>query len=219
MATPTLPSYNVNPTPQSGSGAYGAVPGAIGLPQNTFQQVNAAVPGAAGNAQAASGVIGSELSGNLSQGTQNLLQDKSAAYGVNIGQPGGQAGNTLSLQNFLGSIGLTSENLAHQGVGDYLNFLGGVGAAQTNQGLAVDVATQNALDAAAPNPAAAAAQQQSFFEQYLNQMSNPAGGSLPAGSTGVLGSGKLQDETLPPGQSFLFPGSTHYISNYLPAPG
>ena|ERR1700677_4074976 len=210
--SPTLPSYNVNPTPQQGQGAYGAVPGAIGLPQNTFQQVNAAVPGAAGNAQAASGVIGSQLAGTLSQGTQNLLQDKSAAYGVNIGQPGGQAGNTLSLQNFLGSIGLTSENLANQGVGNYLSFLGGVGAQQTSPGLAVDVATQNALDAAAPNPAAAAQQQQNFFEQYMSQMMNPAGGNKSKPT-------QLQNATAQGGgDAYLTPGSTDWQPGYLPGP-
>ena len=212
MATPTLPTYNSNPAPQQGSGAYGAVPGAIGLPPNTYSQVNAAVPGAAGNAQAASGVIGSELSGNLSQGTQNLLQDKSAAYGVNIGQPGGTPGNTLSLQNFLGSIGLTSENLAHQGIGDYLNFLGGVANTQTSPALAADVATQNAVDAAAPNPTAAALTQQSFFERYLAQM-NPASGTQQPKPT------QLQNATASGGgNAYLTPGSTDWQPGYLPGP-
>jgi hypothetical protein len=172
MATlsPGLPTYNSNPAPQAGNGAYGAVPGPISIPSNIFQQVNAAVPGAAGNANQASSVIGNQLSGNL-------LQDKSAAYGVNIGQPGGTPGNSLSLQNFLDSIGLTSENLANQGVGNYLSFLSGVGATQTSPNLAVDVATQNAVDAAAPNPTAAAAQEQSLFDKYLAKLQNPAGGT------------------------------------------
>jgi hypothetical protein len=53
----------------------------------------------------------------------------------------------------------------------------------TDPNLAVNVATQNAVDAAAPNPSAAAAENQSVFDKYLAALKGggvnhfqPAGG-------------------------------------------
>jgi hypothetical protein len=90
------------------------------------------------------------------------------------------------------SLGLTSEAQTQQGVGDYLNFLGGVGASQVTPELQSSIAQQNSVDAAAPNPAAAAATQLQLYQQMMAQM-NPAaktpalpyGGNYftPAGST------------------------------------
>jgi hypothetical protein len=113
-----------------------------------------------------------------------MLQDKAAAMGINLGQPGGQPGNTITNQNFLNSLGLTSEGLAHQGLTDYNTFTGTAGSQQLQPELQNEVAMQNAVDAAAPNPAAAQTYAQQLFDKYLSQNSNPAGGT-----------GKIQNAT------------------------
>jgi hypothetical protein len=150
MATP---QYNANnPKPQSGSGAYGAVPGVLNIPQNTYGQVNNAFSGYGATGQNAANFIGGEVQGQLSPETMDLLQNKGAQYGVMSGSPGSQFANN----NYLKNLGLTSEQVQGKGVQDYLGFLGGTGAAMTDPKLAYEVQLQNALDAAAPNPAAAA---------------------------------------------------------------
>ena len=176
--------FNLSPTPQSGSGAFGSVPGQISSPPSIFSQVNANVPGAAGLATGAAGNIASEQAGMLSPGTQNLLRNNAAAMGVSVGQPGGAPGNTISNENLLTNMGLTSEGLSQQGDQGYLSFLGGVGQTQQNPNLLADIASNNATMAAAPNPAAAAAQQQSLMQRYFDMLHGPF-----VYGTGVKGSG------------------------------
>ena len=185
--------FNLAPGPQGGNGPYGAVPGAIGAPPSIFSQVGTAVPGSTAAAGGALGDINSELGGVLSPGTQNLLQNKAAALGVSVGQPGGTAGNTLTNQNLLDNMGLTSEGLANQGIGNYLGFLGGVGQTQLQPNLLADIASNNATMAAAPNPQAAAQQQQNLMMQYFNllhgqsQPKGPATGRVPISAQGGSG--------------------------------
>lgn len=163
-----------NPAPQSGSGAFGKVPGVISTPDSTYDELNQNVPNYRALSAATTGNIQDELAGHLSHGTQNLLQDKAAAFGINSGLPGGTPGNTITNQNFLNSLGLTSEGLAHEGVLDYNQFSGTTGNQQLNPELAFGVSSQNAIDAAAPNPAAAASYSQSLYDKYLNQEEGPA---------------------------------------------
>jgi hypothetical protein len=119
--------------------------------------------------------------------------NNAAAFGVNAGTPWGQGGNTLPLNNFLDNIGLSSEELSQKGVTDYLSFLSGVGATQTDPNLAVNVATQNAVDAAAPNPQLAAQQQLTDMEQWYNftnpkpptPTSNTPAAAVASGGTGT----------------------------------
>lgn len=168
-----LPNYNINPKAQAGQGAYGKVPGTIGLPADTFTQVNQAVPAATKTATGAANVINSEVAGQVTPETQNLLQNKAAERGV----AGGVQGSDFSTHNFLQSLGLDAQALQHTGVSDYLSFLTGVGQAQTDPNLAVNVATQNALDSAAPDPQAAAEAQLGAFY---------AGANPPSGATAGL---------------------------------
>lgn len=168
-------AYQINPIPQGGSGAFGGVPGQLGLPTSIYDQLRQNVPDYSGLTKTATGNIGSELAGRLSPGTTNMLQDKAAAMGINLGMPGGAPGNTLTNQNFLTSLGLTSEGLAHQGLTDYNSFTGTAGSQQTDPALANEIATQNALDAAAPNPAAAQSYAKQLFDQYLG-MTGPQKG-------------------------------------------
>jgi hypothetical protein len=176
--------FNLSPQTQGGSGAYGAVPGAIGAPPSIFSQVNSNVPGASGLATGAAGNIASQEAGVLSPGTQNLLQNNAAAMGISVGQPGGAPGNTISNENLLTDMGLTSEGLTTQGDQNYLSFLGGVGQTQLAPSLLTDIASNNATMAAAPNPTAAATQQQSLMQQYFDMLHGPFNYG-----TGVKGSG------------------------------
>ena len=175
----TSAPYAFNPAPQAGSGAYGAVPGPIAVPPSEYEQLGNLLPGLPGLTAGASGVVGSQLAGQLSPGTMNLLQDKAASGGV----AGGYSGSGFQQNNALASLGLTAEGLQQQGVSNYTNFTTGLGSLQQNPNLSFEVASQNALDAAAPNPAEAAQLQLSEFEQMMAQMNNPAGGgkTLPDG--------------------------------------
>ena len=157
--------------------AYGSVPGPIQLPTNIYSQVNSAIPGAQAAGAGSAGVINSQINGQVNPETQNLLQDKAAAMGVQSGQPTTGTGNTFSNNNFLQSLGIDAQNQENTGVGNYLNFLQGVGSTMTNPNLQFEVSQQNAIDAAAPNPQAAAQMQQFQFQQYLQSMSNPGGGT------------------------------------------
>lgn len=169
--------YNTNIATQSGSGAFGAVPGAIGLPNSQYDQTAGVVKNLPGLTNGSASDIASELGGQLSPGTLNLLQNRAAAFGVNSGLPGGVPGNTLSTQNLLDNIGTTSENLASKGVSDYNSFLPTVGSQMLAPSLQADIADRNATLKAAPNPTQAASYAQSLFNQYLQKMGGPAGGT------------------------------------------
>lgn len=165
--------FNLNPSARTGAGAYGSVPGGIGAPPSIFSQVNAAVPGAAGLAPGAASNIAAEEAGVLSPGTLDLLQNKASAMGITAGLPGGLPGNTISNENLLTNMGLTSEQLSNEGNQNYLAFLGGVGQTQLQPNLLADIAQSNATLAAAPDPAAAAAQQQADLMRMYNLGQGP----------------------------------------------
>lgn len=159
---------------QYGGGAYGAVPGPLNIPQNIYSQVNQAIPGFSGVGSGAAGVIGSQVAGQVPPDVQNLLQGKAAAMGIGGGGGVGQAGS-FTANNFLASLGQNSEQQQDTGIQNYLKFLGGVGATQTDPNLAFTVAQQNDVNAAAPNPAAAAYVQQNDFEKYMNMVRGNSG--------------------------------------------
>lgn len=177
----TLKAYQATlPIAPNASGyakTFGSNIAPISTPSSVYDELNQNVPDYASMSGGAQRNINDELSGNLSQGTQNLLQNKAAAFGINSGIPGGTPGNTLTTQNFLDSLGLSSEGLAHQGITDYNQFSNTTGNQQLSPELAFGVSSQNAVDAAAPNPAAAASYSQSLYDKYLNQNKNPAAAS------------------------------------------
>lgn len=166
---PTSLSYNSNPNPQSGSGAYGGVPGVINIPNNLYSEVNAAVPGITPAAGNAAGAITAQTAGQVAPDVANQLQAHAAAMGVGGGGGVGVPGSFTS-NNLLASLGQNSEQQQDTGIANYLKFLGGVGQTQTDPNLAFQVAQQNAVDAAAPNPAAAAMQQQNDFDKYMKMV-------------------------------------------------
>lgn len=168
-----VPQYSVNPGTQAGSGAYGSVPGLIGLPPNLYSQTSGQFPAVNQGGTNATNFIQSETAGQVAPETQNLLQEKAAAMGVASGSPNMGAGS-FSGNNFTESLGLDSQNLAHQGVSDYMSFITGQGSQMTDPNLAFGVAQQNAVDASAPNPSLSAAQLQS----NLNAGRSAGGGGV-----------------------------------------
>ena len=192
-------SFSLNVAPQSGAGAFGAVPGNLTAPNSTYQQLSQ-IPGFSGLSSSAIGDTQSQLNGSLSPQTQNLLQNKAASLGVSMGQPGGgtaSTGNTFTTQNLLDNLGITSEQLQNQGLSNFNQLSSTTGQQQLSPELQSSIQEQNAVNAATPNPAAAQSEALSLYQQYLSlanpkapqsqfQQASAAGGGnafLPAGST------------------------------------
>jgi len=165
--------FNYTPTSTGGNGAYGAVPGQIGMPPSIWQEGQNAVPQLGGLTTQTATNIGSELSGQLSPGTNQNLYDSAAARGVSLGQPNSAISNEIGL-NLLGT---TSETLQNTGINNYMNFLGGVGSQQLSPDLTSSIGQSNAILGAAPDPSAAVGAEQSWLQQYYQMMNPPSGGT------------------------------------------
>lgn len=178
----TVTGTTQSPTPQTGQGAYGKVPGDISNP-NPFGDLSSLYPNLSGaNSQISANIL-NELEGNLSPGTINNLRNHAASFGVSSGLPMSQ----FSGQQGLANLGLTTEKLQGQGLTDYLNAITGISKTQTvDPALQTEIATQNSVWNAAPDPEAAAKEQQNLFDQYLQKLQSPAGGT----GAGVGGSGR-----------------------------
>jgi hypothetical protein len=176
------------PTGQPGAGSdiYGRRVGAIPTPPvPTGANLSAVYPNLSGTNASASSALLNELRGQLSPETLANIQNAAAQYGVTSGMPG----SGLSINRGLRDIGLTTEQLQHQGIGDYSSLIPTVSATQTvtpeqqaqlqshANDLGTEVAAFNATNAAAPDPAAAGSYAQQLFKQYLDKLSGPAGGS------------------------------------------
>lgn len=167
------PSFNLNPSPQAGAGTFGAVPGAIGMP-NPSADLASVYPNLSGTNRAISGNIMSGLMGQLSPGTVNAIQNATAAWGLSNGIPGS------GLQQNVGAtqIGKTSEALQQQALQNYNQTVPTISSTQTvSPTLQTEIAATNAQNAAAPNPTASASYAQELFNQYLSRLSGPAGGT------------------------------------------
>lgn len=149
--SPALPSYNFSPGPSSYSPVFGGVPGAVSPAPSIFQQVQGVAPGLPSLTSGASNFIGSEQAGQLSPQAIDAIKNQSASWGVSSGMPGSGLADNMGLRN----IGLATEQVQEQGVNDYLKFLGGVGATQTNPAINQELAMWNATNKSAPVPAAA----------------------------------------------------------------
>lgn len=176
-STPVAPGTQ-NPTPHSGQGAFGLVPGSISNP-NPFGDLSSIYPNLSGaNSQISSNIM-NELMGNLSPSTINNIRTQAANFGVTSGLPTSQFSGYQGLAN----LGLTTEKLQGQGLQDYLNAITGISKTQTvDPALQTEIATQNAVWNAAPDPAAAAKEQENLFDKYLEQLKSPAGGTGAAGA-------------------------------------
>lgn len=160
-------TFSNNPTPTSGNGSQGLVPGQVANPIPNASTLNTT----AGNDLAA------KLSGTLSPGTQNALQNASAEWGISSGMGDGSG---IGWNQLYGNIANASENQQQQGLTDYNQITGP--QFQTN------LAQNNANLAAAPDPSASASYAQKLYNDYLQQMQrgkSPAGGTGSNSSTGV----------------------------------
>ncbi len=180
-----------NPAARTGNGAYGLVPGSLQLPNpqgdlaNVYPNLNAATGKASDN-------ILSELTGQLSPETLNNITNGAATYGVRNGMPGGNASpGALPFNLGLQSLGMTTEQLQHQGLTDFNNTSAGVAGTQTvNPNLQTQIGEYNATMNSAPDPASAAAQQLATYLQLAKQFSGGGGGRITGlPNTGFGGGG------------------------------
>jgi hypothetical protein len=193
--------------------AYGTVPNPIANPASTYSESTQVSPGLPALTNSATSAIQSQLSGQVSPETVKFLQDQAAAYGVGAGVGGGFGGQNFNTNNLLTKLGMTSEGLVQQGVQNYNQFLPTLASTQLSPELQAEIASQNAIWAAAPDPALAARQQISDMESLYNweQRKNPATG------TGALETSMLPGTTgyqrfigsLGPGTTQTAPGVFH----------
>src|SRR5882672_1788652 len=183
-----MPSYGT--FLRTGTNVPGAPPGASNIFGSRVAPIapisgptlNQAYPNLTGTNAGLSSALMSELSGQLSPQTQASIADAAASFGVSSGMPG----SGLVMNRFPRDIGLSTEGLIHQGNGDYSSAIPSVSATQTvnpyqTAGLNTEIGATNAINAAAPDPTAAATYAQDLFDKYLKQLSSPAGGT---GGTG-----------------------------------
>jgi hypothetical protein len=180
-------TFNYSPSPVPGQGIYGSVPGQVSAPPSIWEQTLAANPAFSEMTASESDLIKSQQSGLLSPETLRNIGNYAAARGVSAGQPNSPLANLIGMN----VVGTTTEQLQQQGSQNYLGFLGAVGGMQQNPSLMAEIATQNALWAAAPDPSAAGQHAEQLALQYL-QSQRPQGGHAaaysPAGNIGI-GSG------------------------------
>ncbi len=175
ITPPIAPTgYNISPTPVDNKSTFGHNIGMLGQPVSVYDQLKQNVPNYGALTQSATSNIGGELNGQLSPQTMDTIQNSAATKGV----AGGYGGSQFQDNNELANLGLTSEALQHQGLTDYNQFATTTGQQQQAPELQYEVASQNALNAAAPNPAEAQNYAQSLFEKYLN-FGKPKPSKLP----------------------------------------
>ena len=178
------PYSSTNPAPQRGLGSpFGGIPGPISLPQPA-RDLGAQLPGLPGINRTLSSDLSAKLGGQLSPGTVSMLQDLGASWGVGSGMPGSQFARNRTLRD----LGLLSEQQTQQGIQDYSSVVPTVSSTQTvNPALQTEIALQNAINAAAPDPTQAASYARQLFEEYLGRM----GGGPQRGTGGysIVGGG------------------------------
>lgn len=197
-------TYPLYPSPTSGSGtATGRVPGLLGMPAPA-EDLRRQFPGLGKINKALSSDIFAGLEGQLSPGTVNALQDASAAWGAGAGMPGSQ----LARFRFGRNLGLTAEDLKNKAIQQYNQTIPTVSGTQTvSPALQNEIATQNALNLAAPDPTKAQSHAEDLFKQYLAGMGGPGGG-IRFGGGGYS----------PPGSSSDWRTGNANFENYGPTP-
>lgn len=137
------------------------------------------VPGLTKVPDAAQRSINTDFNGMVSPEIRAKLQNEAARFGVSSGMPGSGLAANKYLHDYLGA----SRDAEDRGFKHYASLL--------------PVAEQNAVNAAAPDPATRAVTEQSFaqqmFNQYLSTMRGAGSGGRggaqpnmnPAGGTGV----------------------------------
>lgn len=179
------------------------MPGQLPMP-SPYSDLSSIYPNLSQTNAAVSSDIMSKLRGELSPNTVSQIQDAAAEFGVGSGMPG----SGLQWNKALRDIGMTSEQQQQQGLQAYGSLIPAISGTQTvNPALQTEVNLQNSLNAAAPDPAAAASYAQELFDKYLQALSGPAGAS------GSYSPGGNRTETWhAPGAAGGGPGSVWYRS-------
>lgn len=182
--------YNYNPAPRGGQGPFGQVPGVI-TPPDPAADLARQFPGLARTNAALSRDIIAGLEGQLRPATIAALQDANAAFGIQSGMPGITPGTFTS--NRLGrNIGLKAEDLAQKAIENYNATIPTISKTQTvDPALLYQIALQNSMMGAAPDPGAAARYSESLYNRYLGSMGGGGrmGPSGPGGGTRGVGPG------------------------------
>lgn len=178
--------YSATSGPTTGKGAYGMVPGQIGVPPSQYAQVSDVYPDIGSQAQLAGQNIGAGLAGQVSPSTLYALQSNAARFGQTSGMP------LSGLQTNMGllSLGTTAEAQQAKALEQYQALTKSLGSMMTPQDLAASIASRNAAMAAAPDPRMAAEQQ---MQDWLNKFQLGITASRPAAGTGgysIAGGGK-----------------------------
>jgi hypothetical protein len=130
-----------------------------------YNDVAGVFPGLAGNVAGASHNIANELAGELDPQTIAMLQNTAAQFGIGKGVPLSQFSGAQGLRQ----LGLTAESQRAKGIEHLNSTLPTIAKTLTvDPNLQAEIANRNATLNAAPDPAAAAAEAERKFLQYMN---------------------------------------------------
>jgi hypothetical protein len=154
------------------------VPGPVGVPQPA-RDLAAQLPGLAEANQAASAALLAKLGGRLSPGTLKQMQDYEAQFAARSGMPGSNAiPGTIAYNRGARDIGTTAEAETEKGLADYARLVAAVSGTQTvPPALQADIAGRNAAMAAAPDPFQQQSHAEMLYNEYLNRIRGPGGGT------------------------------------------
>lgn len=177
--------FNISPAPTSGTDAFGKVPGQLGMP-DPYADLMKSIPWLAQANQGVGNVLNNNLAGVLSPASQRAIQDSAAAFGVTSGMGGSNAQpGSLAFNRTLRDIGRTSEDSQRWGASAYPGIINTISNTQTvPPALQNEIASQNAINNAAPNPEAQKRFEMDQFDKYMAMLSGAAG---PAGGTANTG--------------------------------
>ncbi len=178
--------------PQTGTGAFGLVPGPIALPSPS-DDLQKLLPDLTSSNSAAMGAILPMLRGELSPDVRAQIENEGATFGTTSGMPGSDFSKNKTLRD----LGLTSLQVQQQGLGDLNNLVGSTSATQTvNPSLQAAISGTNQTNAAAPNPEAQGSYASQLFNKYLQAMAgnqnksrNAATGQTAGSILGAIGGG------------------------------
>ncbi len=181
LPPPTGPTgFNINPTPHTGQGPYGLVPGPIQYPTTPYAEATKIAPGIVGLTPDVIAQIQSQVSGEFTPQEENNLWDVANRYGVQSGMPGAQ----LWSNKFMGNVVGARQDRIQKGIQNYGAIVTELGKMGVDPALAAQIAAHNAQLAAAPDPKAAADE---MFRKYLEAMAlgrNQGLGGNPGGGFG-----------------------------------
>lgn len=193
------------------AGAFGQAPAPIGTP-DPFGSLSKVLPSLGASNTAAGNTILAQLGGQLSPSTMQQIQNGAATFSAGTGMPGSNASpGTFGYNKSLESLGLTAEGQQNKGISNYDSFVPTVNSTQTvSPNLNYEIGAQNAIDAAAPDPASAANYAQTLYEHYLQSF----GGNSKIAQSQTQQPGAFRYNPTTGGQ----PGSASYSSGNTTSP-